>query len=298
MLKTNDSIFAETLGTARRAGSYEVQSPEWHALRASGIGGSEVAAIVGCSPWKSAVTLWAEKTKRIEREVVSNPAAEWGNRLEPVVLDKFCDEHPELKVHRDMGSWTHVDRPWQISNPDGVYETADGRYGIIEVKTARYEDDWAQGVPAYYATQVQWYLQTFGFDHAYVVALFQGSKYVEYEIKANSWEQDLNLQMVEIFRKHVEDGSQPDYDGAASTYETIRKLNPNIVDEDCELGDLGMHYELALHASNEAERHLTEMKSRVLDAMGTAKRGLIYGDLKVTRQARGAGAPYLVNKKG
>jgi putative phage-type endonuclease len=299
MPKKQDTSLGETLGTARRVGSYDPKSPEWHDLRATGIGGSEVAAIVGCSPWKSAVTLWAEKTKQIEREEVTNPAAEWGTRLEPVVLDKFAELHPELKLHRDAGTWTHVERPWQLSNPDAIYETADGQYGIIEVKTARYEDDWYQGVPVYYATQVQWYLQTFGFSHAYVVVLFQGSKYVEYELAANDFEQQMNLDTALNFRACVADHRQPDYDGSASTYDTIRKLHPEIDPEGEEdLGDLGMYYTIALKEQEQAERHLNEMKSRVLDAMGKAKKGLVEGNVIVTRQARGNGAPYLVNKKG
>lgn len=299
MPKKQNTSLGETLGTARRVGSYDPKSPEWHDLRATGIGGSEVAAIVGCSPWKSAVTLWAEKTKRIPREEITNPAAEWGTRLESVILDKFAEEHADLKLHRDTGTWTHVDRPWQLSNPDAIYETKDGRYGIVEVKTARYEDDWIQGVPAYYATQVQWYLQTFGFEHAYVVVLFQGSKYVEYEIAASSFEQDINLKTATDFRKCVAENVQPEYDGASSTYETIRRLHPQIDAEASEeLGDLGMYYVLALKEHEHSERHLNEMKSRVLDAMGKAKTGTVEGNVIVTRQARGNGAPYLVNKKG
>jgi hypothetical protein len=83
-----------------------------------------------------------------------------------------------------------------------------------------------------------------------------------------------------------------------ATYETVRTLHPDIDPEaDCDLGDIGMHYVIACNDFAKAESSLNEMKSRVLDAMGNAKRGLVSGEVIVTRQARGAGKPYLVNKR-
>lgn len=304
MSVVNDTPYGDSLGTARRTKSFEQNSPEWHELRATGIGGSEVAAVVGCSPWKSAFTLWAEKTKRIDRERVESEAAEWGTRLEAVIREKFAENHPELKVYEDKSSWANADRPWQLANVDGFYEDAVGNRGILEVKTAAYEDDWKDGagnwtVPEYYKTQVQWYLQTFGFDHAWVVVLFAGRKYVEIECPASPFQQETNLIEVERFRKYWLEDRQPDWDGSASTLETVRKLNPEIDgDSEVELGDLGLQYLDEVAAFDAATERLNEMKSRVLSAMGKAKRGTITGVWRLTRQARNGGTPYLVNKKG
>ena len=41
--------------------SIKHNSPEWYELRKSGIGGSDAAAILGLSPWKTNVDLWEEK---------------------------------------------------------------------------------------------------------------------------------------------------------------------------------------------------------------------------------------------
>lgn len=289
----------DTLGTARLLGNFENNSPEWHELRRTGIGGSDIAAICNASPWTSPFALWAKKTGRIPDDYTPSEAAEWGTRLESVVLDKFEEEHPELTVHRNVGTWAHADREWQLANPDALFVDAEGNWGIIEVKTSRYEDDWSQGVPAYYRTQVNWYLQTFGFAKAHVVTLFAGSKYREFQMDADSFEQATNLEQVEQFRAYIDKDEQPDYDGALSTYETIRELHPDIDAEgSVELGDLGVHYFLAVFDFEKAEAHLNEMKSRVLDAMGSAKRGMIEDEWRLTRQARNGGKPYLVTKKG
>lgn len=304
MSKTNDTPYGDVLGAARRTQSYKQDSPEWHELRATGIGGSEVAAIVGCSPWTSAFTVWAEKTKRIEREQITSEAAEWGTRLEDSIREKFADNHPELKVYNDKSSWANADRPWQLSNVDGFYEDAVGNKGILEIKTAAYEDDWkdSQGnwvVPEYYKTQVQWYLQTFGFDHAWVAVLFAGRKYIEIECPASEFQQETNLIAVERFRKYWLEDRQPDWDGSTSTLKTISKMNPEIsADDSVELGSLGEEYLEAMAAVDKATEALNEKKSRVLSAMGRAKRGTINGAWRLTRQARNGGIPYLVNKKG
>jgi putative phage-type endonuclease len=286
-------------GQALLLGSFEPGTKEWHDLRATGIGGSDVGTICGLNPWQSAFTLWAKRTGKIQEEQTDSEAMEWGRRLESVILDKFAESHPGLEIIESPGTYQNKDRPWQLANPDAIaIDRETGEHVIIEIKTARYEDDWANGVPEYYKTQVQWYLQTFGFKNAYVAALFSGSKYREFQVIGDTFEQEVNLKSVEQFRVYLEQDKQPDYDGATSTYETIRRLHPDIDDDEVELGDLGVHYFNAAAEAADADKKLTELKSRVLDAMGKAKRGLVDGTWMLTRQARSGGTPYLVNKKG
>jgi putative phage-type endonuclease len=287
----------ETLGDAERIGVFESGSQEWLDLRGSGIGGSDVGTICGLNKWESPFTLWAKKTGKISSEIPDNEAMEWGRRLESVILDKFTDAHPELQVMRDVGTWRHKDRHWQIANPDALFFDGEA-YGVIEVKTAQYEDDWSDGPPLSYQSQVQWYLQTFGFELAHVIVLFHGNRYREFELPANKFEQDTYLSNVEMFREYVAADAQPDFDGALSTFQTIRQLHPQIEDAEVELGDLGMYYQLAEAELKQAETKFNEMRSRVLDAMGSAKRGLIHDKWVLSRQARNGGTPYLTTKRG
>jgi len=298
MEQEKNNTLPETLGLATRIGNFEPQSPEWHELRATGIGGSDIAAICQTSPWTSPFALWAKKTGRIEDTVGASEAAEWGNILEPVILDQF-EKRTGLKLHRNVGTWANKDNPWQLANPDAIWE-ADGKFGIVEVKTSRYEDDWANGVPEYYKTQVNWYDQTFGFNNTiYVVALFSGSKFKVYEIQPDKFEQETNFAEVVKFRTYLELDKQPDFDGALSTYETVRALHPDIEpDAEVELGDLWVHTSNALEAEKKASAKALEMKSRVLDALGKAKKGTYEGSVVVSRQSRMGGSPYLQIKKG
>ena len=62
----------------------ELSHEQWLDLRSTGIGGSDVAAIYGESPYTSAYTLWLQKSGRVGRDKSSNEAMEWGNLLEGV----------------------------------------------------------------------------------------------------------------------------------------------------------------------------------------------------------------------
>jgi len=293
------------IGSAVFVGNFENGSAEWHELRKTGIGGSDIAAVCGVSPWTSPFALWARKTGRIDDTLETSEAMAWGNRLESVVLDTLEQEHG-WTLTRDVGTWAHKHRPWQLANPDALI-SEDGNKGIVEVKTSRYEDGWqsiaeheigdATGVPLHYRTQVQWYLQTFGFDFAYVAVLFGGSKLRRYRVEADLFEQSVNLKKAAEMHKLILDDKQPEFDGALSTLETVRALHPDIVDDEVELGDLWMHTDLALTAEKEAIAHANEMKARVLDALGSAKRGTYdfgQGDKVVCeRSSRMGGKPFL-----
>jgi putative phage-type endonuclease len=303
---TNTSIEAllDSATKARLVGNYEPGSEEWLALRQTGVGGSDVGAICGLNKWESPMSLWAKKTGLLEAEQPDSEAMEWGRRLEPVILAKFQAQHPELEVYYNPGTFAHPDREWQLANPDALaFDPATGRWSVIEIKTSRYEDEWDDKtgeVPPSYRAQVVWYLQTFGFRHGYVATLFSGAKYREFEISFDEFEADANLRRVGQWREYVTSGTMPDFDGAEATYNTVRAMHPEITpDSDVELGELGGEYLEATETFEQAEKDLRELKSRILNEMGDAKRGLINGRWAVTRQARGTtGLPYLVNKKG
>jgi len=280
-------------------GSFEHGSEEWLAARSLGIGGSEVGTICGLNKWESAYALWAKKTGRISSEIPKSEPMEWGNRLEPVILEKFAEEHPELDVVTGAGTWCHKDRPWQIANPDALLRNREsGKWGVVEVKTAQFEDDWSEGVPRYYETQVQWYLQTLGLDFAVVVALFHGNRYREYDVEASTIAQDSALEQVERFRDHMLHDVEPDYDGSMSTYNAVRAVHPDITNDEVELGYLGERFFLLQERATEANEELTKLKAHILGAMGTAKRGLVHGEWTFTRSARGQGTPFLTIKRG
>ena len=71
----------------------------WLESRRLGIGGSDVAAILGFSPYKSPYQLWLDKTGRSERKESQNESAHFVNLLEDVVAKEFS-RRSGMKVQR------------------------------------------------------------------------------------------------------------------------------------------------------------------------------------------------------
>jgi putative phage-type endonuclease len=280
---------------AKLLGNFANGSEDWHRLRNEQgvIGGSDIGAIAGLSPWESAITKWAKKTKQIPDDLEPSMAMRLGTKLEAPILELFAEEHPELEIYT-TGTWANKDHDWQRANPDGLYKTADGTWGIIEVKFSR--DYWTE-VPQYYRAQVLWYMQVFGIQQAKLVAL-AGSSYQEFDIEWDTFEASSLLAAAHRFRSHVLELKMPDWEGSKSTFETVRALNPDIEDAEEDLDELGLHYFESLREYEQAEKKLTELKSRVLSAMGGKKRGLVYGEHALSLRSRAGGLPYLHIEKG
>ncbi len=287
-------IELKELGDAVLLGNFESGSKEWHDLRneEGAVGGSDIGAIASLSPFESAITKWAKKTKQIRDDFEPSMAMRLGTKLETPILEIFAEEHPEYEIYT-TGTWAHKEFPWQRANPDALYKKADGTWGIIEVKFSR--DYWSE-VPQHYRAQVLWYMNVFGIQEAKLVAL-AGSSYQEFEVEWDTFEASSLVAAAYRFRESVLKVQMPDWDGSNSTFETIRAMNPKIEDGEEHLDELGIHYFEALDTFEKADKKLTELKSRVLKAMGGKKKGIVYGEHAISLRARGMGNPYLHNEK-
>jgi len=287
--ETNELLDAVLLG------DFANGSQEWHDLRdePGAIGGSDIAPIAGLSQWESAITKWAKKTKQIPDELTPNMSMRLGTKLEAPILEIFTEEHPELTVY-ETGTWANKENPWARSNPDGLYQTEDGSWGIVEVKFSR---DYWTGVPQAYRAQVLWYMKVFGIRQAKLVAL-AGSSYQEYDIEWDEFEAQILWDAAIRFREAVLEMKMPYWDGSNSTLETIRALSPGITDTEVDLDELGMHYINSVTEYEKANAKMTELKARVIQAMDGAKRGLIFGEHWLSLRSRAGGAPFLHQEKG
>jgi len=67
----------------------EQRSAEWHEIRKKHLGGSDIAPILGISPWKSALDVFNEKISPYVEEAPKNPWMQRGIDLEPEALRAF-----------------------------------------------------------------------------------------------------------------------------------------------------------------------------------------------------------------
>lgn len=100
----------------------------WLAMRRTGIGGSDVSALVGMSRWEAPIELWEDKTGRVPlTDGYLSEEAEMGTLLEPVVRDRFARVH-NVEV-RHAGMFRSTEYPWMLANPDGLVVTSTGLEG-------------------------------------------------------------------------------------------------------------------------------------------------------------------------
>ncbi|EGO8273418.1 endonuclease, partial [Enterococcus faecalis] len=90
---------------------------EWLEDRRKGIGGSDVATILGLNQYKSAYQLWLEKTGQVELKDTESEPAYWGNVLEEVVAKEF-QERTGKKVRRRNQVFEHSLHPFLRANID------------------------------------------------------------------------------------------------------------------------------------------------------------------------------------
>lgn len=285
-----------TLGDAVLKGVYVDGSPEWLASRMGGIGGSEIASILGWNNFKSHYVLWHQKAGILPPDDGDNPLFEWGHRLEPVVAEKFASEHPELKLF-EGGSWQNKDRPWQHANPDRLLvDVFTGEVGVLEVKTSMRGSGWEKGsIPRKYVSQVRWYLDTFGLKYAYIVCLISLGEYVEHVITPD-WESTIHARTEgQLFMNRLAAGTPPPVDGGVDTYDALRVLHPDIDPKG--RVDIGAELAAELVNTKQAEKDAAEAhvlaKNRVLDAMGKAKLAFVGEEKVASRYSRMGGKPLL-----
>lgn len=279
--------------SARLIGTFDAGSPEWHAARAHGVGGSEIAAILGLSPWESRFSLWHRKAGMVGG-VEETPEMEWGKRLEPVILQKYRDVHPDLDFEVINGTFCPTDRPWQIANPDLL--AADR---VVESKFSMFGDGWgADGtdeVPVHVRCQVLWYCDVVEREIADVVVLVGGCDWREYHVDYDADEARLLRERAEEFLGTVTAGVRPNIDAHSATYQVIKEMHPDIEDVEVVLANDTAHQYIEAKA---AEKKATEAArlaaALVADEMGTAKKATWDGQTIATRQARGEGIPYVV----
>lgn len=207
------------------ANASKLSRVEWLKTRRSGIGGSEVAAILGLSKWSSEYQIWLDKTSNEEPEEKKSNVLEWGSRLEPVIRQKVADE-TDGQVYIVPQMLRSKKYPHMCADLDGVILTASGEWVGLEIKTHREygSKDWAFGVPAYYQTQVQHYMAVTGLKKFIVVCLLNGSDFVSYEVEANTDFISALYDVEQKFWNKVQSGEKPLADGSDGTAKQIAKL--------------------------------------------------------------------------
>lgn len=280
---------------------------EWLKARQTGIGGTDIGAIIGVSKFATAVDVWQRKLGTAPDKETTE-AMYWGTVLEDVVAHEY-QRRNGVKVQRVKDMLRHPEHNWMLANIDrgivcpeisGTVRWKNGRLTtrkLLEVKTANafaaseWGEEGSDELPLTYNAQSQWYMGVTGAEECAFAVLIGGSDYREYLVKRDD---ELIEHLIEQGRRfwfdHVLTGVAPDPVNA----EDLAKLYPKHEKPTVEAGDdehaaylrlLGVRKEIA--ELTEIEEELVfSLKKRMEDNAVLAWNGSTLATWKANKDSK------------
>jgi putative phage-type endonuclease len=215
-------------------------SEKQQAMRAEGMGASEVATALGLNPFKTAAELAAEKRHDIEPVPAGEPAL-WGQRFERPIADEFI-----ARRRAEGHAWSIFTPPTMRHPASKVLMATCDRVVVPEGRRARSEwiaeaefknlsffrrDEFGEAeddVPEPIIVQIQVQLEVTGLDFAWLGAVLGGQKYIEKRIVRD---REMGGQLVQFVEKwwadHVIQGIPVPVDGSEASSAYLRRRFPS-----------------------------------------------------------------------
>lgn len=250
-----------------------------HELRRHGIGGSEIAAILGLSSFASPLDVYLAKVEGYRQEESSD--MQRGTYLEGGMLDWYARrfgvtvERPRTIAALELGP--------VVASPDGLAALEAGARRLLEVKCPRRSVGWENGPPEAYVLQAQWTWMALEDTSAvepdteiHIVALLDSDLRV-FPVRADvEMQRDLLAFASSWWSRHVVAKVPPPLDGGDGAHEWLKRrfpANPNPIrpatsEEDLLMLELRTAEEEAARALAVSALLEQRLKERIGDASG------------------------------
>lgn len=246
------------------------------ALRYSGIGGSDAAAICGLSRWRTPVQIYLNKIGE-SCIIEETEAMHFGHVLEQVVADEFT-RLTGLKVRRYSTNETlrHPDYPHIMGHIDRKIE---GQEIGLECKTAgRWysAEEWGETgtdlVPADYLLQCQHYMLVTGWQKWHLAVLLAGNTFRHYEINRDEDIIASLLKKENTFWKLVQDRIPPPPTDTLDTRLLYPKDKGESVIVNGDIDDDIVELQLLMRKIKSSDDRAEQLKTRIQSYMENAAR--------------------------
>lgn len=260
-------------------------SSRWLAERKHHVGASEVAAVLGVSPWSSGYDVWARKTGRIPADL-ANPEAEermqWGTLLEPTILAETERRTGRRVVPAPQDVHVLHPRVAVLScTPDGYVEDD----GLAECKTSLgygARQVWEEGVPLHYQIQVQQQLAVTGRAYGLLAVLRTGPVLELHRIERHEGAIAMIEEVIpEWWERHVVADIPPPVDAHPATVRALEALHRGSISGVIDLPDESEEWARLLEDIKAKRTQLDEderaVKAQIKAAIGAAEAGRLPG---------------------
>lgn len=281
---------------------------QWHELRRAGVTASEIAVVMGLSPYDSPFNLYWSKVN--DWRWGGNEFTGVGQHLEDAIADWWMAERDPIENLQAQwaGLYAHPDRPWQLATPDRLLYLScaacggDGFAGpedmergvplcrecdlagyvgepiaLLECKwVAQSWDGWGEEgtdeIPVYYRAQGLWQADVLGVDEVHF-AVLGPTGFRAYLVRRDErGQEDLRLMrgMAVEFMGRLEAGIPPDLDSHTATADALKKLHPDLGSGDVEVSlDLAERYRIARLKRDEQKEYVALCEAELRDLLGS-----------------------------
>ena len=222
--------------------------------------GTRFASIFGLNPWSTEFEIWCAVTKTWEQPFVDTIYTAAGKVIEGLQIEYMRKSYGmfNLRTPTDIYGEDYFKKTWGDFFRDtpvlgGLWDSllvdANGKpEAVLEFKTTKRSEDWANDVPEYYALQAALYAYLLGVDDVIMVASFlEPSDYehpenfvpstsntitVEFKVSERYPDFDQKVkQAMAWWAAHVATGISPDYDEKKDA-EALKALRTNSAPQD------------------------------------------------------------------
>lgn len=255
---------------------------QFHAERRGILGGSDIARILGISPFGNAMDVFVEKTDPEVGPRQETEAMHFGQVLEQVIAGEFA-RRTGFKVQRRRKLYRHPSIPYLGGHIDRLIVGQPDGPEILECKATGSwnRNDWDDGAPLHYVAQVQHYLDVTGAVQGYIAVLIGGNDFRIVRVARDDTFIDHMHAAAEAFWLCVETGTPPTIDGSAATERALKLLYPRsngaVVDLPGEaLEWIGMR-RVAKREEKKAQDAIREAENHLKALLGEAEVGTVGG---------------------
>lgn len=270
----------------------------WRAERSKDLTSTDIAALFGVSPYRTAFELYHVKHGNIAESTEENERTRWGKRLQDAIAQGVASEQgwahrrmdeyvrdPELHIassfdFRRLSAYTLADMVRAEELEDWYLKDAESDV-LIEVKNVdslAFRNGWVTTdfgleAPAHIELQMQHQLGVSGLREGYIAALVGGNRVelLRREFDAVIWQRILDLA---AWFWSLKQAPAPDY---ARDYEVISRLHGyscagKVIEATPEVATLMAEYRAAAADYSDAERRKKVAKAKILERIGEAER--------------------------
>ena len=227
---------------------------------------TRLATILGLNPWSTEFEMWCEITKTFAKPFEDTIYTIAGKTIEPKQIEYMRKAYGmyNLKTPTDIygadyfkKTWGDFFRDWDVVGGmwDSLLVDANGKpEAVLEFKTTKRSEDWANDVPEYYALQAALYAYLLDVDDVIMVASFLEAKDYEHpenfvpsasntitvEFKVSERYPDFAWKVAQAtawWQNHVVTGISPDYDEKKDA-DILKALRTNTLSPDTNIDAL------------------------------------------------------------